>query len=123
MALSALSVGEKFSTGGITTVLGLGMTFVVLALLIGCVYLVSVIVQELTKFINKQREARKAKKTVTEQTVSAAENTEASASAVSEIDAETMVAIQSAVEIYLRENGGNDGKPHENVTIKSVTKL
>lgn len=123
MALSALSVADKFTTGGITTVLGLGMTFVVLGILIGCVYLISVILKELTKFIEKQTKAlkeKKASKAVTEQTVAVTENT---AAPNDEIDAETMVAIQSAVEIYLRENGGNDGKPHENVTIKSVTKM
>ena len=56
----ALTTAEKFSVGGITTLLGLGMTFVVLALLICCVYLVNVIINVLTKFIDQQKEASKA---------------------------------------------------------------
>ena len=34
MFIAALTVGEMFSTGGITALIGMGMTFIVLALLI-----------------------------------------------------------------------------------------
>lgn len=119
MLLSALSVGEKFSLGGTTTLLGLGMTFIVLALLIGSVYLVSAIIKLIAKSIS-DREAKKESKVKTTEVAETLPTTDEVASP--EIDEETMIAIRAAVDIYVRENA-TDGKTHENVTILSVKAL
>jgi len=114
MMVGALSVGERFSLGGITTLLGLGMTFVVLVLLIGCVYLISAS-NKLTDTLKKKLKAKKA----------AAVNENAVQSVATEkedIDDATMAAIQSAVNIYCKETA-NDGKPHDNVTILNVKEV
>lgn len=120
MLLGALSVGEKFSLGGITTLLGLGMTFLILVLLIGCVYLINLAAQKLPERIKGKLKSENKNNPAEKSDI--VENTAAVEGVVKEIDPETIVAIQSAVQIYLSENG-EDGKPHENINIKSVTKL
>lgn len=112
IAVTTLSVGEKFSVGGVTTLLGLGMTFVVLALLIGCILLVNFSVKQLSKI----HLSEKKKKVIDPVAEPASEPV-----CDDKIDDETMLAIESAVKTYVRENS-SDGKPHENVTIKSVVK-
>lgn len=117
-SLLALTAGEKFSIGGTTTLLGLGMTFVVLILLICFIFLVNLIIKQLEKLQVKLADKKKQKKAaaeVVEETVEAEPVKE-------EIDSETMGAIQEAVKTYLLEND-EKGKPHENFKIKSVTKL
>ena len=118
MLLSALSVGEKFSLGGTTTLLGLGMTFIVLAILIGCVYLVNVVVKLLSKINkNNKRNAVKKDKSAVIEAVSEEDSGEDK-----KIDDETMAAIRAAVDIYVKENS-DDGKPHDKTTILSVKEL
>ena len=112
-AVNTLTVGEKFSVGGVTTLLGLGMTFVVLALLIGCILLVGFSLKQINKIHLPQK---KRKNDVAPEPVAVPV-----VDAPAEIDPETMLAIESAVKTYVRENS-SDGKPHENVTIKSVVK-
>lgn len=121
MTLSALTVGEMFSVGGITTLLGLGMTFVVLALLIVLIMFINLILKYLTQWLDKSKASSKAKKasvaaSLSEEKIPEAEKSE------TDISAEKMLAIRSAVEIYLRENA-NDGKKHDNPEIVSVRKL
>ena len=106
----ALNIGEKFSLGGITTLLGLGMTFLVLALLIGFVYLISFIVKKVKPISFK-------KKNQTKQTP---EDTAIEVKQVEEnVSPEKMLAIESAVKTYLSESSDT---PHENIKIISVTK-
>lgn len=114
MILCALSAAEKLSTGGTTTLLGLGMTFIVLALLIGCVYLVNWIMSLLEKYL-KRRQEKKIAVPTNDESAEIMETNE-------EPDAETLLAIKSVIEIHVRENS-NDGKPHDKVTILSVKKV
>lgn len=124
MTLCALTVGEMFSVGGITTLLGLGMTFVVLALLIILILLINLILKYLTQYIDKRKAAvSEKKKKVDPATESASECVvESSASENEDIPPEKMLAIRSAVEIYLRETA-TDGKKHDAPEIISVRKL
>lgn len=115
MVLSALSIGEKFSLGGITTLLGLGMTFVVLALLIGSIYLINIIIKQLSAFLYKKKQQKLSKNPVEELSTVSEHVAEVG------ISAEKKLAIEAAVRTYLRETDA--GKPHENIKIKSVTKL
>ncbi len=122
MTLCALTVGEMFSVGGITTLLGLGMTFVVLALLVALILLINVILKYLTQYVDKRKaasaEKKKNKNSVPESvTVEAEPETEKE-----NIPPEKMLAIRSAVEIYLRETS-TDGKKHDSPEIISVRKL
>lgn len=49
MFLSAMSAGEIFSTGGITTAIGILMTFAVLGLLIVCISIPSILKKKKSK--------------------------------------------------------------------------
>ena len=115
MIISAgtLSVGEKFSVGGVTTLLGLGMTFVVLIILICCILLVSLILKKLGK-VQFRSKKQKAETVPSVPETSIEDKTE-------EIDEETMLAIKAALDTYARENA-SDGKPHDKITIKSVVR-
>lgn len=120
MILSALSVGEKFSLGGITTLLGLGMTFIVLVILIGCILLINLLVKKTNSFMSTRKSGKNAAKS--DETAAAVNRSAAGTEIPDEaISPETMLAIEAVVKTYLREDGGN-GKPHENIRIKSVTK-
>ncbi len=110
MILCALSVGEKFSVGGITALLGLGMTFVVLGLLIGFIYLVNYVNKIFPKKLSLKKRERK--EPIVEETPKKDDS----------IDDATMVAIRSAVEIYVKENS-SDGKAHDNMEILSVKEI
>ena len=48
-----LSTGDKWSISGITTLIGLGMTFLILALLIGTILLMRPILKQLEKILPK----------------------------------------------------------------------
>lgn len=125
MLLSSLSPVDKLSVGGTTTLLGLGMTFVVLALLIGCVYLVNTLIKLSGKFLTEYQAKKKAKKEAevkAETVVPAVVEDSVDKKADGEIDEETMIAIRSAVETFVRESSA-DGKPHENVTVLSVKEI
>ena len=114
ISATSLSVGEKFSVGGVTTLLGLGMTFVVLALLICCILLVNLIVKQLDKVkIGKKKEGVAPAVVFVETKIDSADEP---------IDEETMLAIDAAVKTYVRESASDDGKSHENVKIKSVVR-
>lgn len=108
--ICGLSIGDKFSLGGITTLLGLGMTFLVLAILIGVVILVNFLIKKLGSVFFKKKE--KPNEPITNASVTVKEEQK-------EISPETMLAIESAVRTYVREDGA---VPHENVKIVSVRK-
>ena len=117
LAADTSTTGGKFSVGGETTLLGLGMTFVILILLIACIVLVNYLIKQLGK-IDFSR-FKKEKPVQTAETPSSTDEAVEVQSA--KIDGETLLAIESAVRTYVRESA-TDGKPHENVTIKSVVK-
>lgn len=112
LCATTLSVGEKFSLGGVTTLLGLGMTFLVLVLLIGCIFLVSFLIGKLGIISFKKKTSVPMEKSV--KPVEERDSSEP-------IDEETMLAVSAAVQTYVRESA-TDGKPHENVKIKSVVR-
>ena len=108
---ASLSVGEKFSVGGVTTLLGLGMTFLVLALLIVFILLIGFVLKRMGKINFKSKK----KAPVVEKPVEEASTKE------ERIDEETMLAVTAAVETYVRESA-TDGKPHDKIKIKSVVR-
>ena len=114
ISANSLTVGEKFSVGGVTTLLGLGMTFLVLALLILCIILVGFIVKKLglIHFPPKKKKKNDTAEQIVDDVVE---------KPVEEIDPETLVAVESAVKAYVRETA-TDGKPHENIVVKSVVR-
>ena len=95
----SMSWGEKLSTSGLTFVVGMVLTFVILALLVGLVFLCRVIVAA----IERGRESRSGKK---------AENLSVSEPQQEEedFDAETVAAITAAVSCCLAAES-EDGKP------------
>lgn len=111
--ICGLSIGEKFSLGGITTLLGLGMTFLVLAILIGVVILVNFIIKNVGKISLKKEKSYLNEIISQEQSESIKEKND------KDIAPETLLAIESAVKTFVREE---DDVPHENVKIISVTK-
>ncbi len=105
-----MSMGEKWATSGITTLIGLGMTFFILAFLIGMILLMRLILKELEKLLPKLKRKKKAAPKVTEpaQTKTPAEEEQP-------IDDETLDAIKKAVLNYV--------KTDDNVVIiKSVSR-
>ena len=107
-----MSIGEKWATSGITTLIGLGMTFAILALLIGTILLLRLILKELEKVLPKLK--LKKKKAEPKEEV-AAQNAEPVVEEEKPIDEDTMSAIEAAVMNYAKK-GDNV------VVIKSVSR-
>lgn len=104
-----LSMGDKWGTSGITTLLGLGMTFCILAVLIGMILLMRLILKGADSLVPKLKRRKKAEPAyiVTEEKTIEAED--------DPIDDETMNAIRAAVLNYVKTDNNV-------VIIKSITK-
>ena len=117
-----LSTGDKWSISGITTLIGLGMTFLILALLIGTILLMRPILKQLEKILPKVKRKikefvrsifKKSKNNSSEVTAVVA-NAVVSEPVDNLIDEETMKAIETAVLNYVK-------KDDNFVKIKSVS--
>lgn len=108
-------MGDKWATSGITTLIGLGMTFVILALLIGTILLMRLILKEFEKFKPSLKKNPFKKKQNADETPTAVSTQTEPAPNTDEIDEETYEAIRAAVFNYTK-NGDNV------VLIKSVSK-
>ena len=121
--ISNSSIGEKFSTGGITTLIGLLMTFGILAILILFIVLVRFLINKLDKipfdnFISKVKSLFKKNKKN--------ENNNSDLNVVTEdkdlIDDDVKLAIEKAVREYVK-NSADDGKPHNNIKIVDIKEV
>ncbi len=113
MLISALTVGEKFSTGGITMLIGMLITFAVLFLLVFLIPLIQVVIRFLEeKLLPKFKRSKDAPPEII---ISEVEPDK-------EISGEVMDAIKVAVQEYSVIDD-TSGKKHEKITIRSVTKL
>lgn len=119
MLSAAQSAGEKLSIGGVTTFLGLGMTFIVLALLIGCILLLELFLKKLSIYLaNKNKSVDAPSVIVVEDTTSTQENLN-TLETKKTIDESTMQAISEAIAMFSQLDDKNK-KPHKNITIKSI---
>lgn len=121
-SLLGTSAADKWTTGGLTTLIGLGMTFVMLTLLICSIHLLRLILKGLEKFIpdfkkklsglfRKKDKAENVTAEIVEETP--AENA---------VDEETMAVIENSVKRYVA-NSATDGKPHDRIKILSVKEV
>lgn len=120
--LLGLSSAEKWSTGGITTLIGLGMTFVMLALLIGAIHLLRLILKGLDKanpIIKSKLQKVFRKKSAQGEIVDSERNVAELAEEKTVIDEETMSVIEQSVKTYVAATA-TDGKPHDRIKIVSV---
>ena len=122
-SLLGLTAGEKWSTGGITTLIGLGMTFLMLALLIGAIFLLRFILKFLDKNLpmlksNLSKVFSKKKK----QTGEPATEEPAATPEQPVVDADTMSVIEQSVRQYVSSTA-TDGKPHTTIKILSVKEV
>ncbi len=107
-----LSFADRWGTSGITTLIGLGMTFAILALLIGTIFLLRVILKELEKLIPR---LKKSKKSTEEAAPKSKEKEVVPANEEKPIDEDTLDAIRSAVMNYTK-------KDDNVVIIKSISR-
>lgn len=116
MLVTAQSVGKIFSTGGITTFLGLGMTFIVLTLLIFIIIGIDYLIKKISKLnLNKKTEPKVA--------VTANEELPTDdVGSATPIDESTQQAILQAVKMFSQYDD-KDKKPHNNIKIKSIVEL
>ncbi|MFA6866606.1 MAG: OadG family protein [Clostridia bacterium] len=137
MLLNALSTAEKFSTGGTTAIVGILMTFIMLTLLIGCVFLMNYIIKKsknvvlMNKIIkNFKVRIQKLKDNKVKKSEPSSEVTESISSDNIEekeekakivIDNDTLDAINSAVDMYMVQ--GENGISHNDYTIKHIKKI
>ena len=112
--IASETMGDKWATSGITTLIGLGMTFVILALLIGTILLMRLILKEFEKFKPSLKKISSKKQNADETPTAVSTQTEPAPN-TDEIDEETYEAIRAAVFNYTK-NGDNV------VLIKSVSK-
>lgn len=117
-SLLGLTFAERWSTGGITTLLGLGMTFVMLALLIGAIILLRYILKGLGILIPKCKEKFFFKKKTTEAPAATVEPDE---QPEEKIDDETMTVIERSVRQFSANS--DDGKTHDRIRILSVKEV
>ncbi len=122
LGAETLSTGDKWSISGITTLIGVGMTFLILALLIGIIMLMRIVLKELEIVLPKikrkisQHGRSNSQKLQNENSEdkAVAENAADSETADISIDEETMKAIETAVLNYVK-------KDDNFVKIKSVS--
>ncbi len=107
LGADTLSIPEKWATSGITTLLGLGTTFIVLALLIGLIALLRLILQRLEKLPKKNKKVSPA--------VEAVATPSENISADKPIDEDTLSAIEKAVMNFVK-------KEDNVVIVKSVSR-
>lgn len=115
------SAADKWSTGGITTLIGLGMTFVMLGLLVGAIHLLRLILKGLDKsnpFI-KDKIEKVFRKKPTKNDALPTEQAGANDKSDNRIDDETMTVIEQSVKSYVAATA-TDGRPHDRIKIVSV---
>ena len=115
--LLGLSGSEKWSTGGITALIGIGMTFAMLILLILFIVLLRYLLIGLDKANPKIKEKlssifkkKKDKSTDAVEVVTEQQSEEAG----DEIDAETLDVIEQSVRKYVSASA-YEGKPHDRI--------
>ena len=121
MLLNALTIAEKFSTGGITALVGILMTFIMLIILIGCVFLMNYIIKK-SKVLNENRKDKKQNSepaSLSDYNNEKMEEIDTIEDSV--LDEKTLNAINSAVDMYMAQ--GENGKKHTNYTIKHIKKV
>ena len=120
----SLSIGEKWGTSGITTLIGLGMTFVILALLIGTILLMRPVLNGAAMLSLKMKNAwKKVKEKLFSKNKKSSQQvvppdpieTTAEASVEKELDAATINAIEQAVMHYVKTDDNV-------VVIKSISR-
>ena len=109
-----MSIGDKWAISGITTLIGLGMTFAILAFLIGTILLMRLILKELEKVLPNLKRKRKQAKSDASANEAVAVNEVLPERNDNSIDDETMKAIEAAVMNYVK-------KDDNFVKIKSVS--
>lgn len=123
--LLGLSGSEKWSTGGITALIGIGMTFAMLILLILFIVLLRYLLIGLDKANPKIKEKLssifKKKKDKSTDAVEVATEQQ-SEEAGDAIDAETLDVIEQSVRKYVSASA-DDGKPHDRIKILSVKEV
>lgn len=121
--LMGLTGSEKWSTGGITALIGMGMTFVMLALLIGCIFLLRYLLAGLEKTNPKIKEklSNLFKKKTKEENVTE-DVVREEVEDVQTVDEETMLVIEDSVKKYVSASA-KDGKPHDRIKIVSVKEV
>ena len=112
--IAAETMGDKWATSGITTLIGLGMTFVILTLLIGTILLMRLILREFEKLKPDVKNIFSKKKKIAVENVTIVSDTDTSIKE-KEIDEETYNAIRAAVFNYTK-------KDDNVVIIKSVSR-
>lgn len=119
MQLAAQSVGDILSIGGVTTLLGLGMTFIVLGLLIGCIFLLEYFLKKLSLVLAKRNQPKSSDLIVEEVVPSNALDTSVTVEPISD---STRRAITEAITMFSQYDD-KDKKPHKNITIKSIVEI
>jgi Na+-transporting methylmalonyl-CoA/oxaloacetate decarboxylase gamma subunit len=120
--LNALSIGEKLSTGGITALVGISMTFAVLAILIGSIILLKIGVE---KFVTAQKNKlnKETNKEENKEDLAVKEiitDNEEAKEEVKVVDEQTLEAVNTAVSYFMVQN---NEVPHLNYKIKSVKRI
>lgn len=116
MLILAQSAGKILSTGGVTTLIGLGMTFIVLGLLI-------LIIMGLDYLFKKFSTITFKKSKNAPEVIDVREEKFDSAITVgSAIDENTEQAILQAVTMFSQYDD-KDKKPHNNIKIKSIVEI
>lgn len=119
--LSGLSIAESLSKGGMTTLIGLGMTFVMLALLIGAIVVLRYILKGLDTIIPKCKEKLLKKNTTPLTETNVEHNDSSSVVEEQEVDVDTLAVIEQSIRTYTAKS--NDGKPHDRIRIISVKEV
>lgn len=123
-ALSALvaagaTASEKWRTGGITTLIGMGMTFVMLALLILAMLLLRHLLRGLDKAAPEFR-ARLRKNANKRETPDETAETASIEPAGAKIDEQMRRAIAEAAKEYVKSTS-RDGKAHDDIRILKIS--
>lgn len=132
IAENGLNVSDIFSTGGITTLIGLGMTFVVLTILICCIIILKYVLKYLEKhfpklkisisnFFSKIFKKKNKNDVVAEPVVEKALSNETTNCELT-IDEDTKAIVTNSALTFVKQSY-TDGKEHNNVKILSITPL
>lgn len=116
---------DKIAIGGMTTLLGLGMTFLVLVLIILSICLLRLVLKMLDKYLPTIKTSIKnlfRKKNSDIESRQATPNSDINHlnnTTISEIDDDTKYLIEQSIRQYIK-NTSNDEKPHDNIKIISI---
>lgn len=114
--LLAMSIAEKFSSGGVTFTTGMLITFVVIGLLSVFMYLLKTIINKSEIYMDK----RQKQNSVVVENNSVANNQIDEIIKDTVVDSMTLETVNIAVKLFMTQN---NEKPHERYTIKSVKKI